>query len=402
MNDDESDAGNTPPEIPRSRLAQQMAAKVCANCGAPMHGPFCHACGQPEKGMIRHLANVLSDVADTVFNVDSRVFRSIPPLYFRPGFLTLEYFAGRRTRYVTPFRLFFFLCIISIVAIQWTINLGGESFSFVGAGNSGGIDQAMTTAEVQQRLKVALAGVDKAQVAPMVPATVRTNLDKVKEDVRNKAANRLAWLEARQEAIGNGKPPLPDPNNHADDILFDGTPWDPAAHPFHIGWLPDFANTKLTELAEHLKANILDAKRNPSHAIAGLFSVLPQTLFVLMPLFAALLKITYIFKRRLYMEHLMVALHSHAFIFLSLLLLVIVHLALGWVLAHAPSFAPLMQLVRAAIWIWLPVYLFLMQKRVYRQGWTMTTLKYCFVAWCYIFMLAWGVVGAALVSLAIR
>ena len=40
-----------------------------------------------------------------------------------------------------------------------------------------------------------------------------------------------------------------------------------------------------------------------------------------MPLFALLLKIFYIFKRRLYMEHLIVALHSHSFIFLSLLLI---------------------------------------------------------------------------------
>ncbi len=60
--------------------------------------------------------------------------------------------------------------------------------------------------------------------------------------------------------------------------------------------------------------------------IAGRLSVLPQTLFVLMPLFAVLLKITYIFKWRLYMEHLIVALHSHAFVFQSLLLIMLLGL----------------------------------------------------------------------------
>ena len=73
--------------------------------------------------MIRQLASVLSDVLDTVFNIDSRVFRSLFPLYFRPGYLTLEYFAGRRVRYVTPFRLFFFLCLVAFFAIQLALNL---------------------------------------------------------------------------------------------------------------------------------------------------------------------------------------------------------------------------------------------------------------------------------------
>lgn len=398
MSHDEPSTGVTPPATTDAPPAL-AAMNTCANCSAPLHGAYCHACGQPEKGMIRHLASVLSDVADTVFNIDSRVFRSLPPLYFRPGFLTLEYFAGRRTRYVTPFRLFFFFCIISFLAIQWTLNISKE-FVLFDAGNDGQIDQATTPTEVQQRLQVAVDRIDKTQNKPSVPAKVRTNLDKVKEDVRTKAAQRLLYLKSRQDALANGTQPPPDPH---DDIreIFAGRPWDPSAHPFHIGWLPDFANARLTAMAVHVKENLLTARRDPGHAIAGLFSVLPQTLFVLMPLFAVLLKITYVFKRRLYMEHLIVALHSHAFIFLSLLLLVIMHLLLGWAQVHAQWLSPLLQLLRAATWVWLPVYLFLMQKRVYRQGWAMTTLKYCFVGWCYVYVLALGVAGAAFISLAI-
>src|SRR3546814_2559119 len=47
---------------------------------------------------------------------------------------------------------------------------------------------------------------------------------------------------------------------------------------------------------------------------------MPATLFVLLPVFALMLKVAYIFKRRLYMEHLLVALHSHEFLCLTLLL----------------------------------------------------------------------------------
>src|SRR3954462_7064123 len=130
-----------------------MAVKACANCGAPMHGPYCYACGQPEKGMIRQLASVMHDVLDTVFNIDSRVFRSLLPLYFRPGYLTLEYFAGRRVRYVTPFRLYFFLSVAALLLIQIgldsSLDLARNMVQVSGANTD--IANARTAADVEKR-----------------------------------------------------------------------------------------------------------------------------------------------------------------------------------------------------------------------------------------------------------
>jgi hypothetical protein len=381
--------------------------RACGNCGAPMHGPFCYACGQPEKGMIRHLASVMADVADTIFNVDSRIFRSILPLYFRPGFLTNEYFAGRRTRYVTPFRLFFFLCVISFFAIQLSVNL--DDINFVGEGNNAGIEHAQSKTEVETRLQAGLQGLATARAAAGNRAKVTAKLDKAESELRHKAEQRLAWLawsEKKDAAIAAGRAPPPEPDQGNDDdeigtLQFDGVPWDPVAHPIAIDWLPAFANARLNAMARHAKENIIAAKKHPAEAIARIFSVLPQTLFLLMPLFAILLKVAYIFKRRLYMEHLMVALHSHAFIFLSLLLLVIVYLLTGWSTDHATWATPILLLLRAAVWTWLPIYLFLMAKRVYRQGWFMTTFKFCLVGFCYIMLLSFGIAGAIVASLTI-
>jgi hypothetical protein len=36
------------------------------------------------------------------------------------------------------------------------------------------------------------------------------------------------------------------------------------------------------------------------------------------------------------------------------------------------------------------VYLLLMQKRVYGQGWLMTLIKYCLLGFCYIILLSFG------------
>ena len=118
-----------PAPVPKSALADAEFSEAvadapvhaCPNCGAPAHGPYCYACGQSEKGMIRHLSEVMSEFADIVFNVDSRIFRSLWDLYVRPGYLTFEYLGGRRARYVTPFRLFFFLSIVAFFSMQMAL-----------------------------------------------------------------------------------------------------------------------------------------------------------------------------------------------------------------------------------------------------------------------------------------
>ena len=376
----------------------------CANCGAPMHGPYCYACGQPEKGMIRQLASVLSDVLDTVFNIDSRVFRSLFPLYFRPGYLTLEYFAGRRVRYVTPFRLFFFLCLVAFFAIQIALNMGDSSFNSNFKWNTGHneeIENAPTEADVQKRIEHALAGINTAKNAANMPPAAIASLDKSAAAIQKKADTRLAYLKARDAARAKGEQPPPDPTDEGGDVMFDGKAWDPTTHPIKVSWLPAFANAELNDMAGRAKENIIAAKKDPRRLIEAVFARLPWTLGLLMPLFAVLLKIVYIFKRRLYMEHLMVALHSHAFIFMSLLLLAIIKLLRNGTEASIPALDSLYNLARDAVWIWLPIYLFLMQKRVYRQGWIMTFIKYSFIGICYSIIITIGLVGALLATLAL-
>lgn len=389
-------AENTPPPA----ASMREATRPCANCGAPMHGPYCYACGQPEKGMIRQLASVMSDVLDTIFNIDSRIFRSIFPLYFRPGYLTLEYFAGRRVRYVTPFRLFFFLCIVAFFAIQLALNIGGANFNL--RGNMDDLHHAKTEAEVQQRMQAALAGIEAARNAPNMPASVIKSLDKSADAIKKNADKRLEYLKARDAAIAKGVTPPPDPSEDNGELMFDGKPWDPDTHPIKVSWLPAFANAELNEMASRAKANIIAARKNPRHLVEAVFSRLPWTLGLMMPLFAVLLKIVYIFKRRLYMEHLMVALHSHAFIFMSLLLLALISLTKAWAANSLPGLEPVLNLASAAVWIWLPIYLFLMQKRVYRQGWFFTTLKYGLIGICYSVIVTFVLVGALLATLALE
>ena len=384
-------------EFPRS--ADERPARTCPNCGAPAHGPFCYACGQSEKGMIRHLSEVMVDLADIVFNVDSRIFRSLGDLYFRPGYLTTEYLAGRRARYVTPFRLFFFLSIIAFFSIQASIpEIDPNDIQL---GNNDSIATATTAEAVKQQVDRAVEGLETAKaVAGVNDKTIRKLDDRI-ASMRERGAERIKEIEAHAAAVAAGKePPAVDSEPTVTMFEVDGKPWDLKANPLHVDWLSDGLNARLNNTVEHMRENILSWKKDPSRLVAGWFSVLPQTLFVVMPLFAVLLKFFYLFKRRLYMEHLLVALHSHAFIFLSVLVILLIQFLrglstdIGWL-----EF--LLGWVLAAAWTWLFVYLLLMQKRVYRQGWFMTILKYCVIGWCYSIFLTLALAAAGLISLAL-
>jgi len=117
-----------------------------------------------------------------------------------------------------------------------------------------------------------------------------------------------------------------------------------------------------------------------------------------LPLFALLLKVILVFRRRLYMEHLIVALHSHSFLALSGLLLVAV--SQGQTLLAEGFWHSVCGIGYVLIWLWIPVYLLIAQKRIYRQGWVMAVLSYGLIVIGYDVLLAFGVVFNVLLSLA--
>ena len=135
---------------------------------------------------------------------------------------------------------------------------------------------------------------------------------------------------------------------------------------------------------------MLKASNSAKPVVDALFNVLPQTLIVLMPIFALMLKIAYWFKRRLYMEHLIVALHSHAFIALAVILVHRLDLAAGVAGAGGGFWHGLLGWALGLTSAWIPIYLLLMQKRVYGQGWLMTLVKFGVLGICYSVLLGFG------------
>lgn len=106
----------------------------CANCGVPLNGPFCSACGQENRNLARiPVSEILRDWLGDAFTFDSRLARTMVPLIQRPGFLTQEYLAGRRARYVPPLRMFVFLSLVMFLVLA----LAGTELSFQLTGEGG-------------------------------------------------------------------------------------------------------------------------------------------------------------------------------------------------------------------------------------------------------------------------
>jgi hypothetical protein len=367
---------------------------ACQNCGAPLLGEHCYACGQPVKGLVRHFTSIVGDFLDSVLNIDARVFRTVWPLFAKPGFLSLEYFEGRRVRFVSPVRLFVFLSIVTFFVAQLTLDFSGVKMDADG-GNKDAIASATTVQEVIRNRDATLAELQKAHRDTGDVPGVSVGLDAAATAIRAKADRRIAQLQARKPS-DKAAPANADENDGNADLQFNGKPWDAKTNPIKVAWFPDFANRKLNELAGHAKDNVARMQRDPNLLKDAALSAVPSTLFVLMPIFALMLKIAYVFRRRLYMEHLIVALHSHAFLCLSLLLVFLVKALED---ALAPTLHGVFKLILAALWIWMPVYLLMMQKRVYGQGWTMTVLKYCVLGFCYFILLSLGAAFTMLASL---
>jgi hypothetical protein len=116
--------------------------------------------------------------------------------------------------------------------------------------------------------------------------------------------------------------------------------------------------------------------------ISGFLGRVPQMMFVLLPIFAAMLMLLYAGSGRFYVEHFVFALHVHASAFLIYMAMI--------ALARVPA-------AGAALLCWLMLYVYLAMKKVYRQGWIVTGIKYWVLGLAYLCLLSLGI-GLTLVA----
>lgn len=232
----------------------------CLNCGANLTGAYCATCGQ--RAIVHNISvwELVRDLVEELFDFDSRLWRSVLPLLFRPGLMTRDYLAGRRARYVAPLRLYLMLSVAFFVLAAVT----GHGINLV-------VDEADLRAIAEQDLDPEVAG--------RVETAIQRRVD------------REQGLE-------------PD-STSCQQIEITG----------------DFAAAHLRDRI--IRACEKVAADSGASLEAAAVDNIPIMMVVLIPVLALMMKLLYPLSRRYYVEHLLFVVHYHAFGFLLLTLLII-------------------------------------------------------------------------------
>ncbi|MCH7639207.1 MAG: DUF3667 domain-containing protein [Bacteroidetes bacterium] len=404
-----------------------VGPEACPNCGNPVEGTYCAACGQKNQPLQQPLHRFIQQAFTEYVGLDGRLWRTFGYLLFRPGRLTVEYLEGRRTRFLRPLRiyltatiLFFFL--LSVLDPAERVRRAVDDGMAVE-------DAAMT---VEQRLarisellerdteRLSVQGdlVDSLSarhdniLAAFVTDTTAVSIpDSLLEDRADELADALddmedeeddlASLRTRNEnrrerfewqtSVLNGYPA--DSSILPRDLIEEAEVWFPDGSPGVAVGLPDWlprspAIRRLNEArnAEERSAALAEFARNTIER-------LPVVMFLLLPIFALLLKLIYIRRNWFYTEHLVFGLHTHAFVFIVYVIIALC-VGFGWGSwwTNAAS--------KAAAFV-APVYFYIAQKRVYGQGWIKTAFKAMMLAWLYGFVLLVGFLAAIALAAAL-
>jgi hypothetical protein len=112
----------------------------------------------------------------------------------------------------------------------------------------------------------------------------------------------------------------------------------------------------------------------------------PRIFFVLLPLFALLLKLLYIRRDYFYSEHLVFSIYYYNFFFLAGSIFMLVDLV------------PVLSYATWIIGIWIVAYLLIAMKRMYQQSWSKTIWKYCTFVFLFTFCILMGLATNAFIT----
>ena len=260
--------------LPMSAAALLANANICRNCGAPAPDAFCPSCGQETDTRLPTVRQFMHDATGRLIAFDGRLWRTLFALVFKPGFLTREYFDGRRRRYVRPTRLFLVTSLILFGVLRLTTG----------------------TIPFDERTIV----VDEPDNASR-PAT----------------AARSDGVPANRGTASTGRAPSVDVSNGEEF----GVTIDKDMN-FVVKGSHNLFSDQLRGRLDRF--NHLPKVEKGEQISAGMLRYGPYAMFVLLPAFAWLQQISYLGRGRRhperprkYVEHLVYAAHTHTFLFLA-------------------------------------------------------------------------------------
>ena len=364
----------------RGKDRQPLPFTHCQNCGAKLTGPHCAQCGQAAIDYRRSFRHVIVDVLDSFLNWDSKFFATIGLLIVKPWRLTNEFLAGKRVRYLHPLRLY----LLASILFFFAVNYGAKGLRL----EPGKISEKNRTA-------IAAAVAEKRD-------EIEAEFDKenLSTEERKKAQDALDYLTKPSPAATAAAEQQPSPT-----ITPTASPFEPGKRTYGAvderPFLVFDADTKSSTpferwLETRAKEKMGEHGTKMGLFIATLFSNLPYMMLCCIPLFAFVLKVLYIRRHIFYIDHLIYALHIHTFLYTGVMLIVLATMGLNRIAPPA-----LAGWIIALLWILFVVQIFLSIRRVYRQGWFMSTLKFFVGGFVYMIVLFLALAATFFITLAL-
>ena len=344
----------------------------CLNCGTHVYGHYCANCGQRADTKLHTIGHLLRDTLEDQLSVNSALPRTLRALFLHPGMLTTEYSAGRIVRYIAPFRLYLIASILFFLVLATRTNYQSLVTEIDRETN------AITRAD-SARAAIA-AAIDSVAPADTAAADTTAPPDPAAADTTTPPGS--AADTAAADSVGRGAS-VSIGTGRGMRVTSDGLNVNFGIEDtVNAAWWLRPILARMQRQEERL--NRLPPAEALALLLAGVERNAPTAVFLMLPFFALILKILYIFKKRYYVEHFVFSLHVHAFGFLLFTLALLIDRA--WFTGPAL--------------IWLVFYILFAMRRVYAQGWVMTLLKYSFLFFTYVFMLSLVVAAAFLFTAA--
>lgn len=335
--------------------------ELCLNCGTPLTGQYCGTCGQRARSRLISIWELLQEAFGDVFELDSRLWRTLIPLAVKPGSLTRDYLEGRRARFMPPFRTYLVLSIVFFLVAFF---------------------------DPREQFSIFFEPEEAAAPEPAEPVAAPTA-----DDIQPQVFDELTEegiMPPRDSGFGSAGATAPgeedaDEQQNASSRGFnvrfgDGdTESSARCDNVEIENAPPWVASRLTP--ERLKLICERTTADGGAAfVAKILDNTPAALFFLLPLMALILKVLYPLSKRYYVEHLLFVVHFHAFVFLML----IVQTLLNRVVAAAALPEWIAAIGVAVVLFYVPTYLYKALRRVYSQGHVLSSLKFLVLSMSYL------------------
>ncbi|MEN9868640.1 MAG: hypothetical protein RL748_4230 [Pseudomonadota bacterium] len=288
-----------------NRTIRHLESEPCRNCGTHYNGKFCPECGQEaDTGAPTAVGFIYEFLTRNVLE-KGKLPRTLWHLLRYPGGLTVDFLEGRRARYIRPVRLYLILSILYFLLLPLQTNKLVNSIPNSPARAALNQDAANAAANTKA------AGIQSASATSTPSATSTTSTTSTTSQRKVQASVSGAASTGQQDGVDEMDASVNDLDfdRVLEKVKFKGPMSDEAIR------------REIKKRYEHFQG--LTQQEQAAEVMHGVINQAPKAMFFLVPVFALLLKMLFVFRGIPYGAHLLFSVHYHAFIFLISLVMLL-------------------------------------------------------------------------------